>query len=99
MNLGKWNSLPKNVQAVVEEVSAEWIGKHAEAWDSSDEEGREFTLSLGNKIIPLSKEESDRWCVTVKPVIDAYVKHVESMGLPGREYVETIRELIEKYKK
>ena len=34
-----------------------------------------------------------------KPVIDAYVKRVESMGLPGKEYVETIRELIEKYKK
>jgi TRAP-type C4-dicarboxylate transport system substrate-binding protein len=98
MNLRKWNSLPKNVQTVVEEVSAEWISKHAEAWDSSDEEGRKFTLSLGNEIIPLSKTESDRWCKTVKPVIDAYVKRAESMGLPGREYVETIKELIEKYK-
>ena len=38
MNLKKWKALPKDVQRVFEEVSSEWISKHAEAWDSSDEE-------------------------------------------------------------
>jgi TRAP-type C4-dicarboxylate transport system substrate-binding protein len=98
MNLKSWNALPKNVQKVIEEVSTEWISKHAEAWDTSDEEGRKFTLSLGNKIIPLSREEGDRWCKAVQPVIDEYVRRVESKGLSGKEYVETIKELIEKYK-
>jgi TRAP-type C4-dicarboxylate transport system substrate-binding protein len=98
MNLKKWNGLPKDVQRVIEEVSAKWISMHAEAWDSSDEEGRKFTLSLGNKIIPLSKEESDRWCKAVQPVIDEYVRRVGRKGLPGKEYVETIKEFIEKYK-
>jgi len=98
MNLKKWNSLPKDVQGILEEVSAKWITRHAEAWDSSDEEGRKFTLSLGNKIIQLSKDESARWCRTVQPVIDKYASRVESKGLPGKEYVETIRNLIKKYK-
>jgi len=73
-----------------------WISRHAEAWDSGDEEARKFTLSLGNKIIPLSKEESDRWCKAVQPVIDEYVRRFGGKGLRGKEYVETIKELIGK---
>lgn len=98
MNLKKWNSLPKDVQRVFEEVSAEWISKHAEAWDSSDEEGREFTLSLGNKIISLSQEECVRWGKAAQSVIDEYVTQVGSKGLAGKGYVEAIRDLIKKYK-
>ncbi len=97
MNLNKWHSLPKDVQEVFERVSAKWTAKHAEAWDVGDEEGRKFTLSLGNQIITLAKAESARWCESVQPVMDEYVGRVRSMGLPGQEYVETVRELIKKY--
>ncbi|RLB06839.1 MAG: C4-dicarboxylate ABC transporter substrate-binding protein, partial [Deltaproteobacteria bacterium] len=96
MNKKKWDSLPKDVQKVFDEVSAEWIAKHGEAWDSSDREGRKFTLSLGNKIIPLSKKESARWAKAVQPVIDGYIKKVESKGLPGKKYVKAIKKLIKK---
>ena len=96
MNKKKWDSLPADVKKVFEEVSEEWIAKHGEAWDSSDEEGRKFTLSLGNKIIPLSPEESARWAKAVQPVIDEYVASAEKKGLPGKEYVEAIRALIKK---
>jgi len=99
MNLKKWKSLPTDVRKVFEEVSAKWIPKHAKAWDDSDEEGRKFTLSLGNKIIPLSKEEVARWCKAVEPVMDEYIDSAGKKGLPGREYVETIRALIKKYGK
>lgn len=98
MNLKKWNSLPKDVQGVFEEVSAEWVTRHAKTWDSSDKEGRKFTLSLGNKIIKFSKEENACWCRAVQPVIDKYTRRAESQGLPGKKYVETIRDLIKKYK-
>ena len=42
MNLDKWNSLPKDVQKVFEKVSKEWISKHAEGWDTADQEGRQY---------------------------------------------------------
>ncbi len=79
-----------------EEVSREWITRHAEAWDSGDEEGRKFTLSLGNKIVQLSKEETARWHKKTQPVIDDYVRRVESKWLPGKEYVEATKELTKK---
>ena len=97
MNKKKWNSLPKDVQKVFDEVSVEWIAKHGEAWDIIDVEGRKYTLSLGNKIIRLSKEENARWAEAIKPVIDEWIKSTEGKGLPGKKYVETIRRLIKKY--
>lgn len=99
MNLDKWNSLPEDVQKVIEEVSAEWVAKYGPAWDKSDEEGLEFAKSLGNEIIPLSAEESAKWATAVRPVLDDYVKDVEKKGLPGKKYVEFISERIKAYTK
>ena len=97
MNLDKWNSLPEDVQKVFEKVSENWISKHAKGWDTADKDGRQFTLDQGNEIIPLSKEESERWAEAVRPVIDDYAKKLEDKGLPGKEYVEFIQKRIKKY--
>lgn len=99
MNLKKWNSLPKDVQKVFEEISAKYIAKAGAVWDEGDKAGRNFTLERGNKIIPLSAEEGARWAKAAQPVIDDYVTRAESKGLSGKEYVQTLRELIKKYSK
>ena len=96
MNLKKWNALTKDIQGVFEEVSAEWIPKHAVAWDESDKAAREYTLSLGNKIVVLDDEKCSRWQQAAQPVIDNYEKRVEKSGLPAKEYVSTVKELIQK---
>jgi len=98
MNMDKWNSLPKDVQRAFEKVSEDWIPKHAKGWDEADNEGRAYTLELGNEIIPLSEEESARWATAVRPVIDDYAQSLEDKGLPGKEYVEFIKERIEKHR-
>ncbi len=97
MNLKTWRSLPPEVKKVFEEVSSEYIAKAGAIWDAGDEAGREFTLARGNEIIPLSQKESARWAKAVEPVIAEYIKKAESKGLPGREYVDTLRTLIKKY--
>jgi TRAP-type C4-dicarboxylate transport system substrate-binding protein len=99
MNKKKWDALSKDVQKVFEEVSKEWISKTGEGWDKADLEGKEFTLSLGNKIIPLSEAESKLWAFQVEPVIADYAKTLESKGMPGNEYIQFIRESIKKYAK
>jgi TRAP-type C4-dicarboxylate transport system substrate-binding protein len=98
MNPGKWNSLPKDVQAVMEQVSKEWLQKTGEAWDASDTEGRKFSEGLGNQTIKLSSEESARWAEAVEPVFEGYIKAVEPKGLPGRDYVNFIKGQLKKYK-
>ena len=98
MNKDKWNSLPKDVQQIIEEINKEWIIKEGEAWDKSDLEGREYALSKGHKFVKLTEEEKQRWLKTVRPVIDQYIKDAEAKGLPGKEYVEFIEADIAKYK-
>lgn len=99
MNTEKWNSLPADIKKIFTDVSNEWIPKHADGWDKADAAGREFSLSLGNKFVPLSEAESARWAAAVQPVIDEYVSDNEAKGLPARKYVDFLKETIKKYSK
>jgi len=97
MSLDKWDSLPKDIQRIFTEVSAEWVAVHAKVWDDADAAGREYTLSLGNEIIELSPEESARWADAVKSLPDKYISEMEAKGLPGQEFIDEVKKLIEKY--
>ena len=90
MNLDKWKSLPADIQKVFETVSEKYVDVHGKVWDSTDEEGRKYTQSLGNEIIPLSDEENARWRAAVEPVINDYIADTPN----GDKYVKKIRELM-----
>ena len=97
MNPKKWKSLPKDIQEIFETVSSEWINVHGNIWDTSDGEGRQYTLSLGNKILTLTEDEELRWTNAVRPMIDNYTTAKEKKGLPGRKAVAEVKRLIQKY--
>ena len=92
MNLDKWNALPAEVKKVFDEVSEKYVDIHGQVWDSTDEEGRKYTESLGNKIIPLSDDESARWRKAVEPAIKDFIANTPN----GDKYVKKIKELISK---
>jgi TRAP-type C4-dicarboxylate transport system substrate-binding protein len=88
MNKDKWNSLPPDVQKTIEAVNQEWIEKTGKGWDEIDKEGREFTLARGNQIIPLSKEEDEKWAKLVRPILDEYAANMKAKNLPGEEALQ-----------
>jgi TRAP-type C4-dicarboxylate transport system substrate-binding protein len=92
MNKDKWNSLPPDVQKVIDKVNEEWIVKQAKVWDEVDVSGMEFTKKRGNEIIPLSKEEDAKWAKAVEPLFAEYVKNMKEKGLPGEEAYKFCRE-------
>jgi TRAP-type C4-dicarboxylate transport system substrate-binding protein len=96
MNLKKWRSLPYDVQAVMEQVSKEWIPKQGAAWDDLDRMGKEFTMKRGNQVITLSGSEAARWAKAVEPAFDIYVKSASKKGLPARDYVNFLKEAVKK---
>ncbi|RPJ05370.1 MAG: TRAP transporter substrate-binding protein [Deltaproteobacteria bacterium] len=96
MNKDKWNSLPPDVQKVIEQVNVEWIDRHCKTWDEIDKLGKEFALKLGDKFIPLSKDEDWRWVKAVKPLYDEYVAAAKAKGLPGDEALKFCLEQLNK---
>lgn len=99
MNLKKWKALPQDIRETIEKISAEWVDVHGKVWDEGDEEGRQYALSLGNKIIPLSDAESKKWAAAVRPLIDNYIADKEKKNLPGKKAVALVKILIKKYSK
>jgi TRAP-type transport system periplasmic protein len=96
MNKDKWNSLPPDIQKVIETINVEWIEKTGKAWDDIDKEGKEFTLSRGNQIIALSKEEDEKWAKLVRPILDEYVTSMKAKNLPGDESLKFCLEELKK---
>ena len=95
MNLDKWNALPADIKKIFDMVSDKYTDIHGKVWDSTDQEGRKYTLSLGNEILSLSDEESARWRKAVEPVINDYITKTPN----GDKYVDKIRELMKTYSK
>jgi TRAP-type transport system periplasmic protein len=92
MNKDKWNALPDDVKKVFDDTANEWVAVHGKAWDAADEEGRKFTLGLGNEIITLSPEEDAKWRKAVEPVIKEYASKAPN----GEANVAKVRGLIDK---
>ncbi len=85
MNKNRWNSLPPDIQKIIEGIDKEWVDPTGNLWDEIDRSGKEFTLKRGNKVITLSREEDARWARAIKPVLDDYVKYAQGKGVPGGE--------------
>jgi TRAP-type C4-dicarboxylate transport system substrate-binding protein len=85
MNKDKWNALPPDIQKIIRDVNEEWIPKTGKLWDELDRSGKEFSLKLGHKMIPLSQKEEEEWIKALNPLFDTYVKNMKAKGLPGEE--------------
>ncbi len=98
MNKEKWNNLPGEVQKTIEKVNQEWIEKTGRVWDDIDKSGRNFAMKLGNKILPLSKEENQKWARTVHPILNEYEKAMKEKRLPGEETLKYCLDFLQKSK-
>jgi TRAP-type transport system periplasmic protein len=97
MNKDKWNSLPKDVQNIIEGVNEEYAEKQGVLWDELNKEGEDLLVKQGGKVIKLSKEEDERWKGAVKPLLDDYVKRMKAKGLPGDEALKFAQDYIAKH--
>ncbi len=96
MNPEKYNSLPQDLQEVIDEcsgvVGADLVGR---AWDAADQAGLELALEKGVKITTLKDKE--KWEEKLAPMVDSWIEEMEARGYPATEFVARARELIAKY--
>ncbi len=91
MNKDKWNSLPTDIQNIIEDINREWEVKHGQAWDTSDLIGIQFFLSKGGTIIGIDSKEAAKWEKAVAPISDKYIIDMNKKGFNGKQYVDFIK--------
>jgi len=99
LNKDKWNSMPPDIQKIIDAMSPEYIDKYAAMWDDIEKSGKAYLVKRGNKIISLSKEEETRWVAKAQPIFDDYVKKMKEKGLPGEEALKFAMDYLKPYRK
>lgn len=100
MNMDKWNSLPDDVKKVIDDLSLDQTLWTADFVDAHVKESLDWSKEKYNlQLFTLPQTEISQIPVTVKPIIDAYVKRVTEQGLPGEQILKDVMELKAKYDK
>lgn len=98
MNKKVWDSLPPDVQKVIDDLSREmalWAGTYV---DSHVKEGLEWAIKQhGLQVITLLPEEKAKFDAKLKGLEEAYIK--EAKGIPGQKLLERIKDLSANYSK
>lgn len=100
MNKKKWDSLPDNIKATIDEINSEYEEKMAQGWNQIDQGGFEYFNSKGGKVIQLSDAEAEKWNQAVVPVIDKYFEETSAKGISVDELkarIAFIKEARDKY--
>lgn len=99
MDRQRWESLPENVQQVINELGSEMAYFTGDYLDSHIEESLAWAADKHDvEIVELSDEETEKWNERLKPINDARLSAVADMGLPAEEFHQRMLELIEDYR-
>ncbi|MFC1980407.1 TRAP transporter substrate-binding protein [Chloroflexota bacterium] len=100
MNQNTYNSLPRNIQKVFDDLSGDNFADFAgRAWTKFDGEGLDMIKAAGREVIILSPEEVARMREITKPSIAEWAASMNAKGLPGTKLADEFLRLVEKYSK
>ncbi len=99
MNKGKYESLPADLQKVIDDNSGLEFSVFAGTTQASaDGPARELAWDAGNNIITISEADTAEWIELAQPVYDKWVADMDSQGIDGQALIEEARALMEEYK-
>lgn len=97
MNLDKYNSLPAELKKVIDELSGIWGAEFAgAAWDKAEEEGLAAIQTAGVQQHKLSDAQRTLWKEKTKPVEDEWVRTMEAKGLPAKQALADLKDLLKR---
>jgi len=98
MNMDKWNSLPKDVQRVMEGLSVQqamWTGAYM---DNHVAEANAWSKNVQNvEFIELAPAEKEKWDAKLGFVTENWVKKANGKGFPGEAIVADIKTFAKMY--
>ena len=98
MNMDKWNSLPKHVQKVMDDLSREqsvWTGEYM---DNHVLESITWSKKAQNVEFIELKDKAE-WDKMLAPIVAKWIEVTKAKGFPADQIVDDIKTLIGKYSK
>ena len=99
MDRRRWEKLPPDVRAVIEELAEEmptWTGRYHDL--------QNVTASLdwsrdkyGLQVVPLSEAERAAWNERLAPMVEQWIAEASAKGLPAARYITRARELRDRF--
>jgi TRAP-type C4-dicarboxylate transport system substrate-binding protein len=96
MSQEKWDSLPANVQQVIDELAAEMAEFAGSYLDQHVQESLEWSQGAGLEVQTLSADEAGQWDAALQPVTEQVIADVKTKGLPADEFFARMKELGQK---
>lgn len=93
MNWDKWNSLPKDVQAVFEEAGKQLSADQTQVNIDGATTGLEFGKSKGMTLIEPTAQEREQWNAILLKAATRIADGYESKGIKAKEFQQKIEEL------
>jgi C4-dicarboxylate-binding protein DctP len=93
----KWNSLPADIQKIMEEISYDQILDGAQLWMDRSKENRTYAEEKGAVFTTIDELDQEAKDLLVKGVEDTWfqwIEQVEENGHPGKEMAKLWRDLI-----
>lgn len=100
MNPNTWNSLPPDVQKIMDELTGlKMAEKGGDAFDRYAAAAEAEVKQKGGDVYQLPPAERKLWLTTAQPVIEAWIADMEKKGLPGKQVYQDAVALLAKYSK
>ena len=98
MSRQRWESLPEDVQQVIEELGAEASQYAGHYLDNHVREAITWAQDNHNlEVVALSEEEQKRWAGRIEPLNEQRIEQVAAQGLPAAALYDRMLALIDQY--
>jgi TRAP-type C4-dicarboxylate transport system substrate-binding protein len=99
MNKETWNSLPPNLQAVIDDVSREvFTADRAQAEANDKKAWEDIAKKTKMEVYSISAEERARWKKATAQIADKYLDEWSAKGYPVREAYQMMQKKVEMQK-
>lgn len=93
MNQKKWDSLPKDIQAIFNEVVPKFLTWTADFGKENRDGWLAKAKTKNYQENTLAAAEKTKWGAMIKPIVQEFIDDLEKRGLPGKRLVKRIQEI------
>jgi TRAP-type transport system periplasmic protein len=99
MNQKVWDSLPKDVQGVFQQLNKKYAELSGRTFDAYALKAKDVGIKAGIEFVTLPAEDMKKMRSFLQPQYDEKVAAMEAKGLPGKQLLADTIQLLEKYGK